>query len=437
VFVNSSKFVYNSFVTFLIEKNQRALNLLNQEHIENLSTFFQFSECITSNIIQKRVFDFHTYQNSSIENFICCSCDIFIKSSDLIFLNLNDLTLFLLNNRINTCTFRNNKWNCYRSCYKFLQKNKIFLLSATNMINVIMCDEFFICLSNFIISKECFITRFYSLKIILRLRSNKEQNNFVKYFVIWEHFIILSQNSKSLSQILSNFSLKLNDKIKMIWIDKNAFTRDDIRFYVMIKKRKIWKILYWLSIHNSLYKNVHIDIKTMKKWKKEHIFYELKENVIHIFQFDYHEREDYVLNIEINNLKNELQALISDLKKSFNIDSVLFDINENKQNSTILILNDLNNLFTNKFNDVNIFDENITSKFRSTLINDKTKYVLFYSSFEKIIFKNNWNDSHYFIIAFSCLFSKNTEKYHDKRTMQISLQVYFKWALNHHNKVWI
>ncbi len=115
----------------------------------------------------------------------------------------------------------------------------------------------------------------------------------------------------------------------------------------------------------------------------------MKENVIHIFQFDYHEREDYVLNIEINNLKNELQALISDLKKSFNIDSVLFDINENKQNSTILILNDLNNLFTNKFNDVNIFDENITSKFRSTLINDKTKYVLFYSSFEKIIFKNN------------------------------------------------
>ncbi len=299
-----------------------------------------------------------------------------------------------------------------------------------------MCDEFFTCFSNLTISEECLIARSYSLRIILR-RSNEEQNNFVKYSVIQEHFIILSQNSKFLSQILSNFSLKLNDKIKMIWIDKNAFTRDDIRFYVMIKKRKIWKTLYWLSIHNSLYKNVHIDMKIIKKWEEKHIFCELKKNVIHISQFDHHERENYVLNIEINNLKNELQASISDLKKSFNIDFVLSDINENKQNSTIFILNDLNNLFTNKFNDVNIFDENITSKFRSTLINDKTKYVLFYSSFERFILKNSWNDLHYFTTAFSCLFLKNTEEYHDKRTMRISLQVYFKWALSHHSKVWI
>jgi hypothetical protein len=123
----------------------------------------------------------------------------------------------------------------------------------------------------------------------------------------------------------------------MIWIDKNAFTRDDIRFYVMIKKRKIWKILYWLSIYNSLYKNVHIDMKIMKKWKEKHIFYELKKNVIHIFQFDHYKRKDYVLNIKINNLKNELQALMSNLKKSFNIDFVLFNINENKQNSTIFV----------------------------------------------------------------------------------------------------
>ncbi len=108
-----------------------------------------------------------------------------------------------------------------------------------------------------------------------------------------------------------------------------------------------------------------------------------------ISQFDHHEREDYVLNIEINNLKNELQASMSDLKKSFNIDFVFSDINENKQNSTIFILNDLNNLFTNKFNDVNIFDENETSRFRSILVNDKTKYVLSYSSFEKSTFKNS------------------------------------------------
>jgi hypothetical protein len=68
------------------------------------------------------------------------------------------------------------------------------------------------------------------------------------------------------------------------------------------------------------------------------------------------------------------------------------------------------------------------------LINDKTKYVLSYAFSERIIFKNNWNDSHYFTIAFSCLFSKSTNEFHDQKMMRISLQTYFKWILSHHNR---
>jgi hypothetical protein len=109
VSANSSRLAHNSSVNFLVEKEQKALNLLNQKHIENLSTFSKVSECITLNIIRKRIFDFHMHQNSFIKNFVCCFCDIFIKSNDLIFLNSDNSTLFFLNNRMNTCAFRNNK----------------------------------------------------------------------------------------------------------------------------------------------------------------------------------------------------------------------------------------------------------------------------------------------------------------------------------------
>jgi hypothetical protein len=96
VFVNSSRFVhlasanssrlaFNFSVNFLLERDQRTLNLLNQEHMNNLSTFSQFLECITSNNIRKRVFDFYMHQNSAIDKFVCCFCDIFINSCDLIF----------------------------------------------------------------------------------------------------------------------------------------------------------------------------------------------------------------------------------------------------------------------------------------------------------------------------------------------------------------
>jgi hypothetical protein len=282
------------------------LNLLYQKHFEHLSIFSNFSELITSTNVRQRISKFHAQEHASIKKFVCCFCDIFVNSNELIFLHKDDAMLSLLNDWMNICAFKENKWDCCRSCHKSLLKNKIFLLSIANMINVTMCDEFFNCLSNLIISEECFIARVYSLSIILRLRSNEEQKNLIKYFVIREHFIILSQNSESLSRILSNSSLKLIDRIKMIWIDKRIFTRDDIRSYVMIKKRKIWQTLQWLSTHNSLYKNVRIDMKIMNEWKDEHISCELEKNLIHIFQSDHHERENYVLNIEINNLKNEL-----------------------------------------------------------------------------------------------------------------------------------
>jgi hypothetical protein len=138
------------------------------------------------------------------------------------------------------------------------------VFSIMNMINVFMYDEYSFYLADLIITEKCLITRSYSLNVILRLRSNDEKKHSVKYFVIREHIIILSQNSKSLSRILSNFFIQLCEKVKIIWINKHVFTRDDIRFYVMIKKRKIWKVLQWLFVHNTLYKDIYIDLNAMK-----------------------------------------------------------------------------------------------------------------------------------------------------------------------------
>ncbi len=138
------------------------------------------------------------------------------------------------------------------------------MFSIMNMINVFMYDEYSFYLADLIITEKCLITRSYSLNVILRLRSNDEKKHSVKYFVIREHIIILSQNSKSLSRILSNFFIQLCEKVKIIWINKHVFTRDDIRFYVMIKKRKIWKVLQWLFVHNTLYKDIYIDLNAMK-----------------------------------------------------------------------------------------------------------------------------------------------------------------------------
>ncbi len=281
-----------------------------------------------------------------------------------------------------------------------------------------MCDEFFFCFSNFIVSKKCLIIKSYSLSIILKLRSNSTESNSVKYFVIREHFIILSQNFESLCQILSNISLRLSEKIKVIWIERRVFIRNDIRFYLMIRKQKIWKILQWFFMCNSLYKNIHINTKLMNEWKKEHISIDFEKNIIHVSKTNHHECEEYVLNIEINNLKNELQTSMLNQDDFYNINSVLFDVNENKQDSTISIFDDLNNLILNFIQNENNIVKKTTSEFQSTLINDKTEYVLFY-----FFWKNDFQKQ----LKWFALFYNNFFVFIFKRRREIS------WAKNSTN----
>ncbi len=354
-----SKITQNNSITSFITNNQKAFNLLRQKHSDHLSTFFNFSKSITFNCIREKIVHFHKAEHDVVENFVCCSCDIIVFANERISLNSNNFLFLILNDRMNVCVFVNNIWSCCHFCHKSLLKNKTFVFSIMNMINVIMCDEYFSYFANLFITKECLITRSYSLNVILRLRSNDEQKHFIKYFVIREHIIIFFQNSELLSRILSNLSLQLNEKIKVIWINKRVFTRDDIWFYVMIKKRKIWKAFQWLFVHNTLYKDIHIDLNAMKKWKEEHISFEFEKNLMHISQSDHHEREEYAANIKTNNLKNELQAFTLNQDDFYNTNSILSDIIENKQDFTIFILNELHDFLQDNTKNIDIDNEKI------------------------------------------------------------------------------
>ncbi len=124
--------------------------------------------------------------------------------------------------------------------------------------------------------------------------------------------------------------------------------------------------------------------------KKKHIFSEFEEDLMHISQSNHREREEYAMNIKINNLKNKLQAFALNQDDFHNTSFIFSDINKDRQNFTIFILNELHDLVQNNAKeDVNHDNENIFLEYQSSLINDKMKYVLFYSSFERVILKNN------------------------------------------------
>ncbi len=120
------KKVFKSFTTSFNINCCDSLNLLRQKHINVLLTFSNFSKSINFVCIQQRIKIFRAYEERFIKKYVCCFCEIFILLNEIIFLNVNDFSLSILNNRINFCVFKNNNWICCRICYKFLQKIFIF-----------------------------------------------------------------------------------------------------------------------------------------------------------------------------------------------------------------------------------------------------------------------------------------------------------------------
>ena len=55
-----------------------------------------------------------------------------------------------------------------------------------------MCHKYSNALNELILTKECLITRSYSLNIILKLRSDDAASFFISYHALRDHMIIIS-----------------------------------------------------------------------------------------------------------------------------------------------------------------------------------------------------------------------------------------------------
>jgi hypothetical protein len=102
------KKVFKSFTTSFNINCCDSLNLLRQKHINVSLTFSNFSKSINFVCIRQRIKAFCAYEKRFVEKYIYCFCEIFIFLNEVIFLNVNDFSLSILNNRMNFYAFKNN-----------------------------------------------------------------------------------------------------------------------------------------------------------------------------------------------------------------------------------------------------------------------------------------------------------------------------------------
>ena len=194
---------------------------------------------------------------TTCERLICYCCDKFFNKY---IYQINDLNDFIHLHRfcLNSCNYNKNSWIFCSLCYDFIKYNNIFKIFSKNLINIITCQNYSSVLKNLITVEKYLIIKCYFINIIFKLWSDSHFS-LINYNILWEHMIIISQDFKSLLQILLSSELRLNNVIKIFWLNKSSLINRNLKLFLSVWKNKVLMILHYLIQHNYLYHNLTIN----------------------------------------------------------------------------------------------------------------------------------------------------------------------------------
>ena len=175
---------------------------------------------------------------------ICCCYDEFF---DKCIYQINDLNNFIHLHRfsLNLYNYNKNSWVFCCLCYDSVRHNSIFKFFSKNLINIITCQNYLSVLKDFTTIKKYLIMKYHSVNIIFKLWSNDHVFS-MNYNALQKYIIIIFQDLESLLQILSSSELRLNNIIKIFWLNKFSLMSRDLKLFLNIWKNKILIVLHYL-----------------------------------------------------------------------------------------------------------------------------------------------------------------------------------------------
>ena len=238
---------------------------------------------------------------------IYCCCDKFF---DECIYQIDDLNNFILLHKfnLNLCNYDENSWIFCNLYYKFVKHNSIFKFFSKNLINVITCQNYSSVLKNLITVEKYFIAKYHFIDIIFKLQSDNHFSS-VNYNTLQKYMIIISQNFRFLLQIFSSSELRLNNVIKIFWLNKFSSMNKNLKSFLNVQKNKILMILHYFIQHNYFYHDLIINNIMIKNWFEKFILSKIIDNIICLKNSDYYEHEKYTVNLQNKNYKNNLDII--------------------------------------------------------------------------------------------------------------------------------
>jgi hypothetical protein len=182
----------------------------------------------------------------------------------------------------------------------------------------------------------------------------------------------------------------------------------------------------------------------MDNWSGEFIPPELRDNIIQLDEPDHREREGYTVNLAQGNYENDLQAAQDEAAQDQSFDttncahfltgSVSTDINGERQDPNVCMLDTLLDVFTSRSRAPEQCDRNSPGPVHSRSITNERTPAISYTTRARVPLMDQWSDPHYFTAAFPTLFPEGVGGHLEDRAIPVSLSSLAEWALNHHSR---
>src|SRR5579871_1886302 len=254
--------------------------------------------------------------------------------------------------RLDQCGYNENSctWTFCRMCFTAICQQRVPKFSASNFMNVAMCQDYPSALEDLTPVEECLIAKCHPVGTILKLRPGGHSAP-TNYNALRGHMIVIPQDPGPLLQILPSPDLKLDNLIKVFWLGKSTPTNRDLKPFLQVRKDKVLPALQYLVQNNHLYHDLTINHGMIDSWPDDFIPPEITENITCLENPDHHEREGYTISLEGGNYENDLHAaqdgvFHTDDHDPFVTGSVYTDVNAERTDPNVQLIDALLGVIT-------------------------------------------------------------------------------------------
>ena len=298
--------------------------------------------------------------------------------------------------------------------------------SGANWVNKSLCQHRPSMFDDLTLVERQVIARSHLVGYIVRLSTD------ISYPGTRGHIIAFKQDPSELLRILPSPDLRLSSIITVSWDGVAEPTRENLRRFCAIRKKKVAQALYWLCRNNPLWRDqVTVNEELLQSWPEEFIPEDLLENSIQTEPGLSDNREGYAMDrermVEGNDdvvFENDLDCLSRDADPGTIVTGAFLQDPESSNDSW-------------KERHAALFAELEAAHEKAANEKDLPIPHIKYRSTFGVEVLTSWPNETYLLAAFPDLFPHGEGGHYqpDKslRPIPVSLEEFAKWAMTHHS----